>query len=94
VRLGILGTGGVSRTLAGAFVARGDEVVLGTRDPAVSRLGEVLAASFASPRDVTLTTFEEAARSAELVILALGGEHAVDVVTRDGRAAPGSRTRS
>lgn len=87
MRLGILGTGGVSRTLAGALDARGDEVVLGTRDPAASRTAEPLAAFLAAHRDATLTTFEEAARSAELVILAVGGEHAVDVVTRAGAVA-------
>lgn len=36
MRIGILGTGGVARTLAGALAAREHEVVIGSRDPAAA----------------------------------------------------------
>ena len=33
MKLGILGSGDVGRTLAGGFAAAGHDVVIGTRDP-------------------------------------------------------------
>jgi len=84
VRLAVLGTGGVGRTLAGAFDQRGDEVRLGTRDPGAAGRDGRLADFLAAHAGVRLTGFEEAAAASELAILAVGGQHAVEAVRRAG----------
>ncbi|MGZ4582592.1 MAG: NAD(P)-binding domain-containing protein, partial [Nocardioidaceae bacterium] len=40
MRIAVLGTGMVGRTLAPAFADAGHEVVVGTRDPAVTKARE------------------------------------------------------
>jgi NADPH-dependent F420 reductase len=70
MKIGILGTGDVGRTLAGGFAARGHEVVIGTRDPAAAKVQELLGKVGAG---VTAATFAEAARFGEVVVVAIGG---------------------
>lgn len=69
MKLGILGTGDVGRTLAGGFATRGHEVVMGTRDPAAPKILELLDRI---GRGVKAATFAEAAGFGEVVIVAIG----------------------
>lgn len=72
MKIAILGTGDVGRTLAGGFAARGHEVVIGTRDPAVAKVQELLGKVGAG---VTAASFADAARFGEVIILAIGGDN-------------------
>jgi len=81
-RIGVLGTGSVGTVLSNAFLERGHEVVRGSRDPA--KLAGWLAA--AGPRAKT-GTFAEAAGAADLVVLAVKGEAAEQVVDLAGSDA-------
>jgi predicted dinucleotide-binding enzyme len=77
MRVGILGSGNVGKALGLGFVREGHEVQLGTRSPAAPPLREWLAQ--AGPRAST-GTFAEAARFAELAVLATrweGTENAI-----------------
>ena len=67
MRIGILGSGEVAKTLAGGFRAHGHEVMLGTRTPVK------LAAWADAHPDVRLAGFANAAKFAELVVLAVKG---------------------
>ena len=70
MRVGILGSGDVAKTLAGGFVTHGHEVMLGTRDAA--RLADWLAKNPAAK----VGGFLEAARFGELVVVAVKGSAA------------------
>jgi predicted dinucleotide-binding enzyme len=77
MRVGILGSGNVGKALGLGFVREGHEVKLGTRSPAAPPLKEWLAQ--AGPRAST-GTFAEAARFAEVAVLATrweGTENAI-----------------
>jgi len=77
MKIGILGTGDVGRTLAGGFAALGHEVKVGTRDPASDK-AKALAAKLG--RSVGLVSFAEAATFAEVGVLATlwsGTENAI-----------------
>ena len=67
MKIGVLGTGDVGRTLAGGFAALGHEVKVGTRDPASDK-AEALAAKL-GPK-VGVVTFADAATFAEVAVLA------------------------
>jgi 8-hydroxy-5-deazaflavin:NADPH oxidoreductase len=67
MKIGILGTGDVGRTLAGGFAALGHEVRVGTRDPSSDK-AKALAAKLGP--NVSLVTFAEAATFAEVGVLA------------------------
>lgn len=76
MRIAVLGTGMVGRALAVALHRIGNEVVLGTRDPAASlaRTGEGGFGRWAEANpQVPVATFAESARGAELVVDALPG---------------------
>ncbi len=94
MRLAILGTGTVGRTLAARFSELGHDVHLGTRDP-----GETLArtpvegAGPASLADwtaahpaVAVSTFADAARSAEVVVNATSGAATLSALGQVGAA--------
>ncbi len=66
MKIGILGTGMVGRTLARDLVAAGHGVTLGTRDPQAPR--------DPVPEGVGVAMFAEAATGADLVINALNGQ--------------------
>jgi len=76
MKIGILGSGDVAKALAGAggFLKHGHDVMLGTRTPA--KLAEWAAKN---PQG-RIAGFADAARFAELVILAVKGTAAVDVL--------------
>jgi predicted dinucleotide-binding enzyme len=67
MKVGILGSGDVAKTLAGGFMKHGHEVMLGTRDAAK------LADWKAKHAQADVGSFLEAARFAELVVLAVKG---------------------
>jgi predicted dinucleotide-binding enzyme len=67
VRVGVLGSGVVAKTLAGGFVKHGHLVMLGSRSP--EKLKDWAASH---PKDAT-GTFAAAARFGELIVLAVKG---------------------
>jgi 8-hydroxy-5-deazaflavin:NADPH oxidoreductase len=80
MKIGILGSGDVARTLASGFIAHGHEVVLGTRTR--SKLSDW---AQKNPK-ARIEAFSEAARFAEVVILAVKGTAAADVLRAAGAA--------
>jgi 8-hydroxy-5-deazaflavin:NADPH oxidoreductase len=80
MKVGILGSGQVAQTLGAGFLAHGHEVTLGTRDP--SKL-EGWAAQHPGGR---VGSFSEAAAFGELLVLAVKGSVATDVLRTAGSA--------
>ncbi len=77
MHIGILGTGMVGRTLAAGLHGIGNEVVIGTRDPAatLAREGTDGFGTWAAAHpDVSVATFAEASAGADLVVNALSGD--------------------
>lgn len=74
-RIGILGSGPVGTTLANGFLRHGYEVIRGSRDPDKLNDWAAHAGSHAS-----VTTFADAARLGELLVLAVKGAAAEAVV--------------
>lgn len=74
VRIAILGTGEVARTLLPAFLEAGHDVAVGTRDPAAALARNP---SFGAP----VTTFAEAVRGADLAVNAISGPACVAALT-------------
>lgn len=81
MNIGILGSGDVARALAAGFLERGDDVMLGTRDPEKLKqwLGEHSKASVGS--------FADAASFGEIVVLALLGSATISVLQQAGASA-------
>jgi predicted dinucleotide-binding enzyme len=88
----VLGTGMVGQTLAGGLSRTGHTVVVGTRDPEAT-LARTEPDSMGNPPfvtwqadhpDVALATYADAARGAELVVLAGNGSAAVEMLTAAG----------
>ena len=69
MRIGILGSGIVGRTLASGFLRHGHQVVIGTREPNQHQVREWAAKNAGA----SVGTFSEAARFGELLILAVLG---------------------
>jgi 8-hydroxy-5-deazaflavin:NADPH oxidoreductase len=67
MKIGILGTGDVGRTLAGGFAALGHEVKVGTRDPTTDK-AKALAAKLGAK--IGVVSFADAAAFGEVVVLA------------------------
>ncbi|MFD8305924.1 NADPH-dependent F420 reductase [Streptomyces sp. NPDC059690] len=83
MRYAVLGTGEVGRTLAGKLVDLGHEVTLGSRtkdNPAALQWARDAGAGARSG------TFEEAASSAEVVVVAVGGRVALSALEAAGAA--------
>lgn len=81
MKIGILGTGDVGRTLGAGLAARENEVMIGTRDPSAPKVGEWLAAT---DKAASAGTFAEAAAFGEVVVLAVGWEHVFEVIEQAG----------
>ena len=81
MRIAVLGTGAVGRTLASAFVRLGHEVRVGTRDPAATREREDWTL------DVPLVPFGEVAEAAGLVVNATNGQASLDALDAVGADA-------
>ncbi len=80
-RVGVLGSGEVGRRLATGFYSRGHDVMIGSRDPGKSELGEWLAGDGAGVR---AGTFEQVAAHGELLVLALLGNAAEEAIADAG----------
>lgn len=81
MKVGILGSGGVAQSLGAGFLSRGDDVMLGTREPA--KLGGWLEQH---PK-ARVGSFKDAAMFGEVVILATLGSAVVSVVGSVGVTA-------
>lgn len=88
MRVGILGTGDVGRTLASALSRRGHEVMVGTRDVR-RKLDEKPAAGLVAFRDwlsankkVSLGTFGDAAAHGELLLNATAGHASLEALAK------------
>jgi 8-hydroxy-5-deazaflavin:NADPH oxidoreductase len=77
MRIAVIGSGAVGRTLAPAFRRLGHDVVVGTRDPEATARREEWAGI-----DVPLVAFDQAADGAELVVNATGGMVSLEALSR------------
>lgn len=82
MRIAVLGTGVVGRTLAASFTAAGHDIVVGTRDPGATGQREEWATS-----RLRLATFADAAGPAEVVVNATQGAASLDVLAQAGAEA-------
>jgi predicted dinucleotide-binding enzyme len=78
MKVGILGSGDVAKALAGGFVRHGHDVTLGTRSPA--KLADWIKQN---PKAGT-ASFPDAAKFAELVVLAVKGTAAAEALRAAG----------
>jgi predicted dinucleotide-binding enzyme len=78
MQIGILGSGDVAQTLAAGFIKHGHDVMLGTREP-----GKLAAFKERHPEAHT-GSFADAARFAELAVLAVKGSVAAKVLSLAG----------
>jgi hypothetical protein len=92
MKIAVLGTGMVGRTLAGGLASLGHAVTVGTRDPRATLersepdgLGTPPYSAWAGEHpDVALDTFRQAAASADVVVNATNGQAAVPVLELAG----------
>jgi predicted dinucleotide-binding enzyme len=80
MKVGVIGSGVVAQTLGGGFLKHGHEVALGTRDPA--KLSDWRAKN----PSAQVLSFAEAAAFGDIVVLAVGGEVALDALRAAGAA--------
>lgn len=80
MKIGILGSGEVGRTLGSAFLAEGHQVMLGTRTPSK----EELVTWKASNKGAQTGLFADAAAFGEILVLAVSGSVAETVVALSG----------
>jgi 8-hydroxy-5-deazaflavin:NADPH oxidoreductase len=81
MRVGVLGSGEVGRRLAAGFCSRGHDVIIGSRDPNKSELREWLSGEGAG---IGAGTFAQAAERGELLVLAVLGNAADEVIADAG----------
>lgn len=81
MKVGILGSGEVARTLGSAFVATGHEVQLGTRHPGRP---ELAAWKLRAGRKASLGSFADAAAFGSVVVLATHGVSTLDAIRSAG----------
>jgi hypothetical protein len=74
MKIAVIGTGAVGRTLTDGFRGIGHEVVVGTRDPEQTRGKPEWA------EEPALTTFAEAGDGADLVVNATGGQVSIEAL--------------
>lgn len=92
MKIAVLGTGMVGRTLAGRLAELGHAVTVGTRDPQATLArtapdpmgGDAYATWAADNPGVTVSTFAEAAVAAELIVNATNGAASLDVLAQAG----------
>ena len=85
MKIGIIGSGVVAQTLGAGFLKHGHEVALGTRDSA--KLADWAKANAGG----RVVSFPEAAAFGEVVVLAVGGEVALDALKGAGAGALGAK---
>jgi predicted dinucleotide-binding enzyme len=81
MKVGILGSGEVAKSLARGFLGEGNEVMLGSREPAKFQawVGE-------SGKSASSGTFAETAKFGEVVVLAVNGAKSVEAIELAGVA--------
>jgi predicted dinucleotide-binding enzyme len=79
MKVGIIGSGVVGKTLAKAFVAEGYDAILGTRNTSKEDV-----VKFNKETNIPVATFEEAAKQADLVVLATKGTAAEEAIKLAG----------
>ena len=92
MKIAVLGTGTVGRTMAARFADLGHDVTIGTRDPQTTlarsepdAMGNPPFSAWAADHSqVPLATFAEAAAQAELVVNATNGGVSIEVLTQAG----------
>jgi predicted dinucleotide-binding enzyme len=85
MRIAVLGTGMVGRTLGGRLAELGHEVRLGTRDPAATRARE----DWSDVSGTTLATYADAVTDADLVVNGTNGMASLDVLAAAGDGLAG-----
>jgi predicted dinucleotide-binding enzyme len=80
MKIGVLGSGDVARTLAGGFLKHGHQVMLGTRTP------EKLAEWAKRNPTAAVGSFTAAAAFGETIVLAIKGKAAADALRMAGAA--------
>ncbi len=80
MKIGILGSGIVGRVLGSAFIAEGNEVMLGTRNVQKPEVVKWLAENPGAKAG----SFEETAAFAEVIVLAASGDIIADVINAGG----------
>lgn len=88
MRIAVLGTGMVGRTLAGRLAELGHEVSMGTRDPEASRGRADLGGWLVEQPDVELATYPQAVAGADLVVNATNGSASVAALEPIGPSLP------
>ncbi len=92
MRIAVLGTGGVAQNLASGFLAKGHEVVIGTRDPKAST-ARVAPDQMGTPglgtwlktnQKVKVHAFADAAKWGEVIVFAIKGEQVAAAVKAAG----------
>ncbi len=81
MKVGVIGSGVVGQTLGAGFLKHGDEVAMGTRDPA--KLEEWAAKN----PSAEVKSMRDAAAFGEVVVLAVAGEAALEALNQAGAAA-------
>jgi 8-hydroxy-5-deazaflavin:NADPH oxidoreductase len=84
MKIAVLGTGTVGRTVSGRLAELGHDVTLGTRDPEATAAREEYAAWAVAQPGVALATFPDAAASADLVVHAGSGQAALGLLDQAG----------
>jgi 8-hydroxy-5-deazaflavin:NADPH oxidoreductase len=92
MRIGIIGTGGVAQVLGAGFLAKGHDVVMGTRDPKATLARTEPSATRAPPISswlkanpkARLATMAEAAKHGEVIVLAVHGDGVPEAVKQAG----------
>ncbi|MFA5944334.1 MAG: NAD(P)-binding domain-containing protein [Candidatus Thermoplasmatota archaeon] len=92
MRVGIIGSGGVAQNLGAGFLAKGHDVVIGTRDPkaalaktAPDAMGTPPISAWlkANPK-AKVVTMAEAAKHGEILVLAVHGQNVAEAVKTAG----------
>lgn len=92
MRIGIIGTGGVAQNLGAGFLAKGHDVVLGTRDPKATLAKSTPDAMGTPPVSAWLKTnpkakvvsMADAAKTGEVIVLAVHGSNIAEAVKAAG----------
>ena len=83
MKIGILGTGDVGRSLATGLAARGHEIMIGSRDPSAGRIQDWLRET---DGNIRAGSFAEAASFGECLVLSVNWAHVRDVLDLAGAA--------
>ena len=81
MKVGVLGSGDVAKSLAGGFIKHGHQVMLGTRD--AGKLKDFAA----QHKGAQVGSFADAAKFGELVVLAVKGNVALDALKAAGASS-------